>query len=143
MAAIAQPVAARWITPVLAEQDPALVVGLHDMLCSVDPESYAQCCEAIATMDLRADLRRITAPTLVIAGAQDLAIPPSHAFAIADNVAGAQLDVVDEAAHIATVEHSGRITARLIEHFVTGRDRCAPDSQRAAPSWATSTSIAP
>ena len=39
------------------------------------PEGYAACCEAIAAMDLRGDLGRITAPTLVIAGAQD----PRHA----------------------------------------------------------------
>ena len=54
------------------------------MLTSSDDETYAQCCEAIAAMDLRADLARISAPTLVIAGADDPATPPEHSRRIAD-----------------------------------------------------------
>jgi 3-oxoadipate enol-lactonase/4-carboxymuconolactone decarboxylase len=73
MAAIAEPVTARWITPALARRDPELMRGLQAMLTAVDPESYAQCCEALAAMDLRPDLPRIAAPTLVVAGADDRA----------------------------------------------------------------------
>ncbi len=121
MPVIAETVASRWITPGLADRDPQLATRLYNMLCGIDPESYAQCCEAIATMDLRADLARIAAPTLVIAGAHDLATPLPHAGAIVDSIAGAQMEVVD-AAHVATVEQAGVITARLVEHFGTGRD---------------------
>ena len=121
MAAIADPVVARWITPALAERDPQLLARLRAMLCSIDPESYAQCCEAIAGMDLRADLSRITAATLVVGGSRDLATPLAHAETIVSRIAGAQMHVVD-AAHVATVEQSGAVAARLVEHFGTGRD---------------------
>jgi 3-oxoadipate enol-lactonase / 4-carboxymuconolactone decarboxylase len=120
MAAIAGPVVARWITPELAARDPELVARLTAMLQSTDPESYARCCEAIATMDLRADLPRIGAPTLVIAGSQDQAIPVAHANAIADGLAMARLCVLPGAAHIPTVEQAGPIAARLLEHFTGG-----------------------
>lgn len=117
---IADQVVARWLTPGLAARDPALVAALMTMLTAGDPESYAQCCEAIAGMDQRADLARVTAPTLVVAGADDLAIPPEHARAIADGVAGARLEVLPGAAHIATVEQSGPVTRLLLEHFGGG-----------------------
>jgi 3-oxoadipate enol-lactonase / 4-carboxymuconolactone decarboxylase len=120
MAAIAGPVVARWITPALAARDPELVARLTAMLQSIDPESYARCCEAIAAMDLRADLPRIGAPTLVIAGAQDQAIPVEHARTIADGIATARLAVLPGAAHIPTVEQAGPVAMRLLEHFVGG-----------------------
>jgi 3-oxoadipate enol-lactonase/4-carboxymuconolactone decarboxylase len=117
MSAIADAVVARWITPGLAARDPALVADLRAMLTGVDTESYAQCCEAIAAADLRADLGRIAAPTLVLAGADDQALPPGHARVTADAVPGARLVVLDDAAHVATVEQPGAISRLLLEHF--------------------------
>jgi 3-oxoadipate enol-lactonase/4-carboxymuconolactone decarboxylase len=90
------------------------------MLLQVDPESYAQCCQAIAGMDLRADLGRISAPALVIGGADDPATPPDHARVIADGIAGSRLEILDEAAHLATVEQPGRIAQLLLQHFGIG-----------------------
>jgi 3-oxoadipate enol-lactonase/4-carboxymuconolactone decarboxylase len=120
MAAVAGRVVARWITPALAAREPELVARLSAMLQSTDPETYARCCEAIATMDLRADLSRIGAPTLVIAGAEDHAIPIEHARALADGIATAHLVVQPGAAHIPTVEQAGPIAVRLLEHFTGG-----------------------
>ena len=120
LASIADAVVERWITPGLAQRDPDLVAGLVAMLTSTDAESYAQCCEAIAAMDLRADLARISAPTLVIVGAEDPATPPEHAQVIADGISGATLEVLDDAAHIATVEQAGAITRLLLQHFGAG-----------------------
>ena len=120
MAAIADVVVARWITPPLAARDPALVARLRGMLTSVDAESYAQCCEAIAGLDLRADLARIAAPTLVVAGEDDPAIPPPHSRAIADAIAGARLEIITPAAHVLTYEQPGRIAALLLDHFRAG-----------------------
>lgn len=107
----------RWITPGLAARDGALVQRLTGDLVAADDESYAQCCEAIAAMDLREDLPRIGARTLVIAGAQDPATPPEHARTIAAGVADAAVVVLEDAAHLATVEASGRITSLLLSHF--------------------------
>jgi pimeloyl-ACP methyl ester carboxylesterase len=68
-------------------------------------------------MDLRADLPAITAPTAIIAGADDPATPPSHAEVIAAGIAGARLHVVPHAAHLATVEQPAVITDLLLRHF--------------------------
>jgi 3-oxoadipate enol-lactonase / 4-carboxymuconolactone decarboxylase len=120
MAAIADSVVARWLTADLASRDPGLLERLRDMVAGVDAEGYAQCCKAIAAMDLRPDLPRIAAPTLVVAGAQDPAFAPEHAEFIAASVAGARLEVLDPAAHVPTFERAGRLAALLTAHFGGG-----------------------
>lgn len=117
MGAIADAVVGRWITPELAARDPELAAGLRAMLTGTDPESYAQCCEAIGAMDQRADLGRIAAPTLVVGGAQDPATPPEHQRAIAAGIPGARLELLDPAAHIVTVERPGAVAALLLDHL--------------------------
>jgi 3-oxoadipate enol-lactonase/4-carboxymuconolactone decarboxylase len=120
MASIADAVVARWLTTDLAARDPELVARLRAMVSSIDAESYAQCCTAIAAMDLRADLGRISVPTLVIAGAQDSATPPEHGQLIADAIDGARLEIVTPAAHIATYDQPARVAALLLDHFRAG-----------------------
>lgn len=120
MASIVDAVVSRWLTTELAARDPELVARLRAMVSSIDPESYAQCCMAIASMDLRPDLGRIGAPTLVIAGAQDPATPPEHGRLIADAIDGARLEIVDPAAHLATYEQPARVATLLLDHFRAG-----------------------
>lgn len=132
MRTIADAVVARWVTAELAGRDPELMDGLRDMVAGIDPASYAQCCEAIDSMDLRPDLGRIAAPTLVLAGAQDPAISIDHAHVIADGVADARLQVLDPAAHLATVEQPGPIATALREHFRGGATLAAGYAMRRA-----------
>ena len=120
MAAISYAVIARWVTPALAERDPELRSSMQATVESIDAESYAQCCEAIAAMNQLADLGRIAAPTLVIGGADDPATPTEHQQAITDRVEGARLEVVADASHVATYEQPGRVAALLLEHFRGG-----------------------
>lgn len=120
MAAVVEQVVARWITPVLAARDPHMVDALRAMVGGIDAESYAQCCEAIGGMDLRADLGRIAAPTLVMAAADDPATPPLLLGAIANGIATSVLEVVAHAAHVPTFEQPGKVAAALLEHFRAG-----------------------
>jgi 3-oxoadipate enol-lactonase len=115
--AIADAVVARWLTPAYAESHPELVAELRAMLVATDPEGYAACCGAIEHMDLRDQLGRITAPTLVISGAQDQAIPPEHQRQIAESIPGARLETLDPAAHVAPVEQPARVNALIADHL--------------------------
>jgi 3-oxoadipate enol-lactonase/4-carboxymuconolactone decarboxylase len=133
MVAIADTVIARWITPGLARRDPAVTARLARAFTAVDAESYAQCCEAIAGLDLRADLGRIAAPTLVIAAADDPATPVEpHAITLAENIAGARLVVLPDAAHVATVEQPGAVAAALLEHLGGRADLATGNATRRA-----------
>ncbi len=120
MGSVSAAVVPRWVTERFAGRRPDAVDQLRGMIMTTDPETYAQCCEAIAGMDQRADLPRITAPTLVIAGSEDPATPPEHGELIAGAVPDAQLVVLD-CAHIATVESPAPVTA-LLAHHLSGGD---------------------
>ncbi|MDG4831362.1 3-oxoadipate enol-lactonase [Solwaraspora sp. WMMD1047] len=115
--AVAEAVLSRWFTPDFAAAHPAVVAGYRGMLTSTPAAGYAACCEAIAAMDLRADLPGIVAPTLVVAGADDPATPVEQAREIARLVPAARLAVVDRAAHLANVERPEPVTRLLLEHF--------------------------
>jgi 3-oxoadipate enol-lactonase len=120
MAAIADPVVERWFTPVYAAEHPGVIAQYRAMLLAAPVEGYASCCEAIAGMDLRDRLPHVAAPTLAVAAAQDLAIPAVHLATIAAAVPAARLEIVESAAHIATVEQPAVILRLLIDHFEGG-----------------------
>jgi 3-oxoadipate enol-lactonase len=117
LASISAAVVSRWFTPAYAATSPEVVAGFRAGLERTDPEGYAGCCEAIADMDLRADLASITAPTLVVAGADDPATPPDCGAAIARGIDGARLEVIPGAAHLAAVSAPDPITTALAGHL--------------------------
>lgn len=117
VAAVAEGVVERWFTPGFAEREPATVAGYVAMLAGAPPDGYVACCEAIARMDLRDDLARIGAPTLVVAGADDLATPREHTELIAATIPGARLAVVADAAHLAPVEQADIVSELILDHL--------------------------
>ena len=121
--AIAETVVERWFTPAFRESRPAALEWAGRMLLGIPAEGYAGCCEAIRDMDLRSRLGEIQAPTLVIAGADDPAIPLDHAELIRDSIPDARLLVIPRAAHLANVEQPETVTRAILDHLVPLRDR--------------------
>ena len=119
-APLAPAVVARWLTPRFAAEHPDLVARLEGMIAAADDEGYAACCEVVAGMDLRPDLARITAPTLVISGADDPALPPEHQRLIAEAIPGAELLTLGPAAHLANLERTLETTGALLAHLDAG-----------------------
>jgi len=112
--ALAEAVVSRWVTPGF---DPEKVRWLQDMMASHSPEGYASCCTAIERMSIVDELSTITAPTLVIAGAEDPATPPDHGRRIADAVPGARLAIVPAAAHLGNIQQPTAFTGLIIDHL--------------------------
>jgi 3-oxoadipate enol-lactonase len=121
-APIAGTVVSRWLTPTYAAEHPDLVARLEAMVAGCDDEGYAACAEVVAGIDLRADLARVAAPTLVISGADDLALPPAHQQAIAEGIAGAELLSISPGAHLANLERPPAVTDALLAHFDAAGD---------------------
>ena len=119
-AQFAPTVVSRWLTPGFAAEHPDLVARLEGMIATADDEGYAACCEVVAGMDLRDDLGRIEAATLVVAGADDPALPPEHQRLIAAGIPGAELLEVAPAAHLANLERTPEITGALLAHLDAG-----------------------
>jgi 3-oxoadipate enol-lactonase len=114
---VADPVVDRWLTPSFAAEHPDERAKLRAMLTAADPAGYAACCGAIERMDLRADLPRITARTLVISGAEDLSTPVEHQRLIAEAIPGARHEILSPAAHTAAVEQAAAVNRLIEEHL--------------------------
>jgi 3-oxoadipate enol-lactonase/4-carboxymuconolactone decarboxylase len=129
-APVAAATPARWFTASFAGSPRAQAL-LSD-LAAADDAGYAACCDALATYDLRADLPRIAAPTLVVAGRADPAAPPAHARELTDGIPGASLLEVSGAAHLAGVEQPEVVTAALSRHFAAPPPAGADPTRHAA-----------
>lgn len=118
MSAVAESSLARWLTPAFVETPTgeAVAAKLRAALLDTDPQGYIRACEAIADMDLRSSNRTITTPTLVVAGAHDLATPLAQSQSIGADVKGAQIIEVD-AAHISAAERPSEL-ANLIDKWI-------------------------
>jgi 3-oxoadipate enol-lactonase len=115
--AVAEAGVGRWLTERFCAEHPDTAAWLRDMIEATPDSGYAACCAVIEHMDLTPGLAGITAPTLVIAGAQDPATPPEHAERIAGAVPGARLEVLDPAAHLANVEQPEAVTRLILDHL--------------------------
>ena len=116
---IAQALIGQWFTRRFKVHHPDTVARIRDVLLSTPPEGYAAACEAIAQMDLREELRRIKAPTLVIGAEQDQSTPPEKSREIAEGIPGAALVVIPDAAHIANVEQPDAVSDQILDHLTT------------------------
>ncbi len=116
-APLAPTVVGRWLTPAHAAAHPQLVARLEAMVAAADDEGYAACCEVVAAFDAREDLARITAPTLVVSGAEDPALPPPHQQLIAERIPGATLLSVSPGAHLPNLEQPLEVTGALLAHL--------------------------
>lgn len=119
-AVLAETVVERWFTPAYVREHPDVVERFRAMIAATPAEGYAGCCEAISGHDEREALPTITAPTLVMAGAEDPSIPPEHGRAIAAAVAGAHFQLIEPAAHLASVEQADAVIAAIADWLGTG-----------------------
>ena len=106
-----------WFTAEWAEQEPAAAERLLDMLRATPAEGYAACCEAIGAFDVRDRLQDITAPTLVVAGAEDPATTVDMVRLLADGIPESEFVVVPGAAHLPNATHPGVVDAALRTHL--------------------------
>ncbi|EOY51746.1 3-oxoadipate enol-lactone hydrolase [Streptomyces lividans 1326] len=111
LARLADSADARWFVPGFTV--PRLVRDHRE----ADPGAYAACCDALAAFDLRERVGEISAPTLLVAGREDPATPPSHLREIADAVPGATLTEIPGASHLAPAERPEAVLTALRAHF--------------------------
>jgi 3-oxoadipate enol-lactonase len=114
---IASAVVANWFTEQFATAQPEVVAAHRQMIVDTPVEGYASCCEAVAAHDVAAGLETVRAPTLVIAGAQDRAIPPSQGERIAATVPDARFELLDPASHLASVERADAVNRLITDHL--------------------------
>ena len=86
---------------------------LRGSLSALRVEPYKQALHAIVTTDFRPVLPKITVPTLVVVGEEDIVTPPSASEFLVKNIAGAALVKIPGAGHLTNIEKPEAFNAAL------------------------------
>lgn len=113
MDVVAAGTADRWFTPHFRQHYPEVVEQLVHELTHMDPEGYAQGCEALAAADLRAEVSAIRLPVLIIAGQDDPVTTVADADYLYKSIAGSQR-VTLAASHLSNVEAADAFSSALL-----------------------------
>ena len=128
IAAIADMVIERYFSAAFRAAQAEVVATFRRGLLRTDAAGYAAASHAVGKVDWLGRLSAVRCPTLVIAGGQDVGAPVAMAEAIVVRVAGAELVVLPEAAHLSVVEEPEAF-ATQVQRFL---DRI--DAAQSAPS---------
>jgi 3-oxoadipate enol-lactonase len=118
LAVIADANVERWFTKEFRERAPQVVEKMREMYVATNIEGYIGCLQAILDMDHRHLLAKITAPTLVISGLYDPAMPVKDNAFICARIPGARMIVLD-VAHIANMEQPQAYSDAVLGFLLT------------------------
>lgn len=110
----------RWFSPGFREQHPNEVERVSRLFIATDSAAHAAACRAMGSYDDSARLGAITAPTLVLVGAEDYATPPAMAEALHAGITDSKLHVLAGTRHLSLVE-SLEARSMTVEHFTNPR----------------------
>lgn len=108
--------AQRWFAPESLSRSPEITGRLLNSLRDADDESYALCCEALASYDVRNRLVEISVPVLAVWGEFDAVTPEASSAEIAGGVVDGRLVEVVGASHLAPAERPDDV-AELLQDF--------------------------
>ncbi len=108
----------RWFTAPFREREPGTVERLRTILEATPPEGYVATCAAIRDADLRGEVSKIRAKTLVIAGTQDKATPPEGGQYLAERIVAAKYVELDTA-HLSNVELPQRFSEEVLKFLAS------------------------
>jgi 3-oxoadipate enol-lactonase len=124
--------AARWtIGPRSFRRISPAVGWLGPLAMSRPPHAFAAQVEAIlsAPEDLKGELSKITVPTLVMVGNQDILTPRGDSEELAERIPTAELVVISGAAHGFMIEHGTTFNKILLEFLGRAEKAHARSSQ--------------
>jgi len=99
--------------------NPVAAALVRELLMRQDAEGYAKSCDALAGAEA-ADVRRIACPVLLVTGDEDGVASPSNVRAMAEQINGARVVILNRCGHWATLERAAECSAALKE-FLAGR----------------------
>ena len=76
----------------------------HRLVSPPEPLAYVHQAAAVATHDAYERLNRMTAPTLVVHGEEDVFVPPVNALVLAERIPGAELRLWPDAGHMYIID---------------------------------------
>jgi 3-oxoadipate enol-lactonase len=106
----------RWFSDRTVEQNPDVVARVSAIFEATDSLAHAAACRALGGADARGLLGSISAPTLVIVGADDFATPPTMAQLLHEGIPGSRLVILDHARHLSVMDEP-RAWPMVTEHI--------------------------
>lgn len=103
----------RWFTPPFHESGKDELARVKRMILGTGVTGYVACCQAIRDMFLCAQLPQIKVPTVIMVGEKDPACPVSSAEVLNRGIAGSELIVIPESAHLPNIEQKAAFNAAL------------------------------
>jgi 3-oxoadipate enol-lactonase len=100
LAAITDVAMRRLFAPAFQEQHPGLMRDRREAFLRTDPEVFRAACTALAELDLRPALGKVTVPVLVLVGEHDEATPPPMSHELAAGLPDARLKIIAGCAHV-------------------------------------------
>jgi 3-oxoadipate enol-lactonase len=110
--AVSESVIERWFTPEFRAKNPRAVAKTKAMIEGTSTDGYVGSCAAVRDFDFWTEVGGIKAPTLVIAGTHDAAVPSADGQKLAHAIPGARYAELS-AAHISNIEDAARFTAEV------------------------------
>ena len=115
MEPLVQPTLERWFTAPFRSKNKDEVEKVAAQIRKTPVAGYVGCCHAIPKINLTDRLKELKVRALVICGDQDPGTPPAMAREIAQNLPGAKLVLIPQAAHLANIEQPDAFNRALAE----------------------------
>jgi 3-oxoadipate enol-lactonase len=104
----------RFLTAPFREAHPEIACEIGEIIEGTPVEGYVALAEALSAADLRGELSRVAAPTLVVGGEHDPSTPFEQSRELHAGIAGSELVMLEDAAHLSNVEKPEEFTAALL-----------------------------
>jgi 3-oxoadipate enol-lactonase len=110
----------RLFSPTTRARRPDLIARTQEQMLKTPARGVAGALRGMAVRpDRTADLGRISVPTLVVVGADDVITPPSEAHKMAQALPNVQLLEVPEAGHLSPLENPGAVNEAILQFLAT------------------------
>jgi 3-oxoadipate enol-lactonase len=109
----------RWFVGDFVARSPETIAVVRRMILTTPLEGYIGCASAVRDMSQTHILSQIKAPTQVIVGRDDPACTLAQSQLLAREIPGAQLHVIDDAAHLSNIEKPEQFTQLLMDFICT------------------------
>lgn len=104
----------RWFTAPFLKNDKAAVEKVAEMIRTTDTGGYIGCASAVRDMSQTSILSKISAPTVIIVGEDDPACTVEQSKVLAENIKGAELVVLKNAAHLSNIEQTEKFNDAMM-----------------------------
>ncbi len=113
---LAAPTIERWFGPAFMAAQPETVQRLQQIAATTTVAGFTGCAQAILSLDYLDRVGAIRAPTTLLVGSRDGVLPEAMR-ALQSRIAGAVLEVINDAGHLPNIDQAEAFNAALLRHF--------------------------